>query len=105
MEKNTIEETKITSSLRDVGSSTMTSIEEVGESLCWISYLYTSGILCVPINDGMQILEDGVSLQGLVGVSDDVGIELLPLLTNLPLESLSLSINYFYHDLIMHLKN
>ena len=83
----------------------MDSVEEVGESLGWISYLFTLGSLCLPENDGMRIFEDGVTLRGLVGVSGDVRIELLPLLTNLPLESLSLCINDFYHTLIMHLQN
>jgi len=38
-------------------------------------------------------------------VSGDVVIEILPLFTNLPLESLYPCINDFYHDLITHLQN
>lgn len=95
-----VEERKITAFVGDVGSSTTTSIE-VGESLDWISDLCTLGSLCLPANDGMWVWLDCVALRGLSGVSSDIGIELLPLFTNLPLESLSLCINIFYHFSIL----
>lgn len=71
----------------------MDSREEFGESIGWILDLCTLWSSCLPANYGMRALVDGVALRGLVGVSGDVGIEILPLLTNLPLESISLCIN------------
>ena len=42
-----------------------------------------------------DFLDGGVSLRVLGGVSGVVGIKLLPLAMNLPLESLSLRISFF----------
>jgi len=85
-------------------SSIMDFIDEVGESLGWISDLNTSGSFCFPAMDGIQVCVGGVALRGRGGVSDVVGIKLLPLPTNLPPESLSLCIScfcfccYFYQN-------
>ena len=71
----------------DVGSSSSITalVDEVGESLGWISDLSTSGSLCLLANDGIWVWVGGVALRGHGGVSDDVGIKVLPLPTNLPL--------------------
>lgn len=87
----------MTPSIGHVCSSTTTYVNEVGESLGWISYLSPSRSLCLPVMDGMWVLVDDVPLHGIVEVVGDVGIELcpLPLLTNVPPES---------HHLYMHPK-
>lgn len=63
----------------------MASIDEVGESLGWISDLNTSESLCLPTMDGIRVCVGGVALRGHGGVSDVVGIKLFPLPTNLPI--------------------
>ena len=87
-----IEVKKTTPFFGDQGSysSGTTSVDEVEESLGWIYDLKTSGSLCLTAKNGIWVWDDGVELQGLDGVSGVVGIKLLPLATNLPLESLSL---------------
>ena len=70
-------------------SSGTTSVDEVEESLGWIYDLKTSGSLCLPAKNGMQVWVDGVALRGLDGVSGVVGIKLLPI------ESLSLCMSFY----------
>ena len=81
----------------------MASIDEVGEYLSLISDLNTLGSLCFPAMDGIRVCVGGVALRGHGGVSGDVGIDLLPLLTNLPLEPLSLYI-YIYIYIYIYMK-
>lgn len=69
------------------------SVDEVGESLGWIYDHKTSGTLC--FKNGIWVCDGGVALRGLGGVSGVVGIKLLPLATNLPLEYISLFISCF----------
>jgi len=76
-------------------SSIMAYVDEFGESLGWISDLNTSGSLCFLAMDGIRVCVGGVELRGRGGVSDVVGIKLLPLPTNLPLEYISLCISCF----------
>ena len=77
-------------------SSIMAFVDEVGESLCWISDLNTSSSLCLPAMDGIRVCVGDVAIRGCGGVSDVVGIKLLPLPTNLPLESFSQCISCFF---------
>lgn len=89
-----VELKKATPSIGDprLSSSRAASVDEVGDPLNWIYNLITSGGIWL----GIWAWDGGVSLLSLGGVGGVVGIELLPLAMNLPLESLSLRISYFF---------
>lgn len=80
-----------------MGSSSyiMAYVDEVGESLSWISDLNNSGSLCLLVMDGIRVCVGGVAIRGQGGVVDVVGIKLLPLPKNLPIESLPYSYHVF----------
>lgn len=81
-----IEEINMTYSIREVGSSTIIYVDELGESLGWILDLYTWGIFFLPANNGMHVSKGGVALFFLVALCGDVGVELRLLFTNLSIE-------------------
>ena len=91
-----VEVKKVTPYVGDLGSSSSktASVDEVGDPPNWISDLRTSGSLWL-VKYGIWVWDGGVSLLSLGGVSGVVGIKLLPLAMNLPLESLSLRISFF----------
>ena len=89
-----VEEINITPSVGDVGYSTTTFVDEVGDYLGCISNLWTIRRLVLPTKDGIHVSYGGVELRCLVGVAGDVVIKLHILLTNLPLESCSLYMHY-----------
>jgi len=92
-----IEVKKATPSVGDprFSSSRTALVDEAGDPLNWIYDLRTSGSLWL-VKCGIWVWDGGVSLLILGGVSGVVGIELMPLAINLPLESLSLCISFFW---------
>ena len=73
-------------------SSRTASVDKVGNCLDWIYHLRNSRCLWL----GIWAWDGCVSLFSLGGVGALVGIELLPLAINIPLESLSLCISIFF---------